>query len=68
MNFASNSTAAEETVATIESGGGRAIAYGADVSQEDQVEEMFAKVAAALGPVSILVNNAGITRDNLCSG
>jgi 3-oxoacyl-[acyl-carrier protein] reductase len=65
VNFSSNSIAAEETVATIESAGGRAIAHGADVSQEDQVEEMFAKVAAALGPVSILVNNAGITRDNL---
>jgi 3-oxoacyl-[acyl-carrier protein] reductase len=65
VNFSSNSTAAEETVATIESAGGRAIAHGADVSQEDQVEEMFAKVAAALGPVAILVNNAGITRDNL---
>ncbi|MDP9495166.1 MAG: 3-oxoacyl-[acyl-carrier-protein] reductase [Actinomycetota bacterium] len=65
VNFTSNAAAAEETVGAIESGGGRAMAHGADVSQEDQVEEMFAKVAAALGPVSILVNNAGITRDNL---
>ena len=65
VNFASNVIAAEETVGVIESGGGRAIAYGADVSEEDQVTEMFAKVGAALGPVSILVNNAGITRDNL---
>ena len=52
-------------VATIEEQGGRAIAYGADVAQEDQVEEMFAKVTAAMGPVMILVNNAGIARDNL---
>ena len=65
VNYASNAAAAEETVGAIETSGGRAIAYGADVSQEDQVEEMFAKVAAALGPVSILVNNAGITKDNL---
>ena len=65
VNYASNAAAAEETVGAIESAGGRAIAYGADVSHEDQVEEMFAKVAAALGPVSILVNNAGITKDNL---
>jgi 3-oxoacyl-[acyl-carrier protein] reductase len=65
VNYASNVAAADETVGVIESAGGRAIAYGADVSDEDQVEEMFAKVAAALGPVSILVNNAGITRDNL---
>jgi 3-oxoacyl-[acyl-carrier protein] reductase len=59
------SVAAEEVVRAIESGGGRAIACGGDVSQEDQVEEMFGKVRAALGPVSILVNNAGITKDNL---
>jgi 3-oxoacyl-[acyl-carrier protein] reductase len=65
VNYASNAVAAEETVAAIEAAGGKAIAHGADVSQEDQVEEMFAKVGAALGPVSILVNNAGITRDNL---
>jgi 3-oxoacyl-[acyl-carrier protein] reductase len=65
VNYASNARAAEETVGVIESGGGRAVAYGADVSQEGQVEELFAKVAAALGPVSILVNNAGITKDNL---
>jgi len=65
VNYASNAAAADETVGAIESAGGRAIPYGADVSDVDQVEEMFAKVAAALGPVSILVNNAGITRDNL---
>ena len=65
VNYASNVSAAEEVVATIVEEGGRAIAYGADVAQEDQVEEMFAKVAAAMGPVMILVNNAGIARDNL---
>jgi 3-oxoacyl-[acyl-carrier protein] reductase len=65
VNFASNAAAADETVGAIESAGGRAIAYGTDVSQEGQVEEMFAKVVAALGPIAILVNNAGITRDNL---
>ena len=65
VNYASNAVAAEEVVGAIESGGGRAFSYGADVSQEDQVEEMFGKVRAALGPVSILVNNAGITKDNL---
>jgi 3-oxoacyl-[acyl-carrier protein] reductase len=65
VNYARNATAAEDVVAAIEAAGGRAIAYGADVSQEDQVEEMFVKLGAALGPVSILVNNAGITKDNL---
>lgn len=65
VNYATNAVAAADVVAAIEAGGGRAIAHGADVSQEDQVEEMFEKVGAALGPVSVLVNNAGITKDNL---
>lgn len=65
VNYARNASAAEAVVASIEEQGGRAIAYGADVAQEDQVEEMFAKVTAAMGPVMILVNNAGIARDNL---
>lgn len=65
VNYARNAAAADAVVATIEAGGGRALAYGADVSQEDQVVEMFAKVGETLGPVSVLVNNAGITRDNL---
>jgi 3-oxoacyl-[acyl-carrier protein] reductase len=65
VNYASNASAAEEVVTQIEDAGGRAIPYGADVAQEDQVEEMFHKVAAELGPVMVLVNNAGIARDNL---
>jgi 3-oxoacyl-[acyl-carrier protein] reductase len=53
------------TVKTITSAGGRAIAAGADVSKSDQVEAAVAKVAAELGPPVILVNNAGIIRDNM---
>jgi 3-oxoacyl-[acyl-carrier protein] reductase len=45
--------------------GGRAIAVGADVSDVDQVETAVARVAAELGAPTVLVNNAGITRDNL---
>ncbi len=65
VNYARNASAADEVVAVIEEQGGRALAYGADVANEDQVEEMFTKVSAAVGPVTILVNNAGIARDNL---
>ncbi len=65
VNYARNASAADDVVAVIEEQGGRALAYGADVANEDQVEEMFAKVSAAVGPVTILVNNAGIARDNL---
>src|SRR5580698_9886818 len=53
------------TVEAITSAGGRAIAVGADVSQADQVAAGVEKVAAELGPPSVLVNNAGIIRDNL---
>jgi 3-oxoacyl-[acyl-carrier protein] reductase len=54
-----------QTVAEIEKAGGRAIAVGADVSQADQVEAAVEKVAAELGEPTVLVNNAGVTRDNL---
>jgi len=55
----------EETVAAIVKEGGRAVAYGADVSQTADVEALVAAVVAEFGKVEILVNNAGITRDNL---
>jgi 3-oxoacyl-[acyl-carrier protein] reductase len=54
-----------QTVAEIEKAGGRAIAVGADVSDSDQVSAAVEKVAADLGEPTVLVNNAGVTRDNL---
>jgi 3-oxoacyl-[acyl-carrier protein] reductase len=53
------------TVDAITSAGGRALAVGADVSQADLVKEAVDKVAAELGPPTVLVNNAGVLRDNL---
>jgi 3-oxoacyl-[acyl-carrier protein] reductase len=53
------------TVAAITDGGGKAHAVGADVSDRDAVEAAVSAVADALGPPVVLVNNAGITRDNL---
>jgi len=53
------------TVAEIEKAGGKAIAVGADVSNADQVSAAVEKVAAELGEPTVLVNNAGVTRDNL---
>ena len=53
------------TVAAITNAGGRAIAVGADVSKDDQVEAAVGTVAAELGPPTVLVNNAGVLRDNL---
>ncbi|WP_122614711.1 3-oxoacyl-ACP reductase FabG [Streptomyces sp. Tu 4128] len=57
--------ACADTVATIEKDGGRAVAVGVDVADAQRVESALARVAIELGPVSVLVNNAGITRDNL---
>jgi len=54
-----------ETVESIVKDGGRAAAYGADVSKTVDVQTLVAAVVAEFGRVDILVNNAGITRDNL---
>ncbi len=53
------------TVEAIESAGGRALAVGADVSDAAQVEAAVERVAAELGGPTVLVNNAGVTRDNM---
>jgi len=54
-----------ETVTAITSAGGRALAVGVDVSVPEQVEAAVERVAVELGAPTILVNNAGIIRDNL---
>lgn len=53
------------TVDAVADAGGRAIGVGVDVSKGDQVTAAVERVAAELGPPTILVNNAGIIRDNL---
>lgn len=50
-----------ETVAAIEAAGGEAIALGADISDRAQVKAAVAKLREEFGPVTILVNNAGVT-------
>lgn len=52
------------TVHDIEGAGGRAMAVGADVADEASVTEAVQRVAQELGAPTVLVNNAGITRDN----
>ena len=54
-----------ETVEAIGKDGGRAAAYGADVSRTEDVQQLVAAAVAEFGKIDILVNNAGITRDNL---
>ncbi len=53
--------AAQAVVADIEAGGGRALALAGDVAREADVVALFDAVASELGPVTALVNNAGIT-------
>jgi 3-oxoacyl-[acyl-carrier protein] reductase len=53
------------TVDAITAAGGHAIAVGTNVSQADQVTAGVQKVVAELGPPSVLVNNAGVIRDNM---
>ena len=65
VNFASNSAAADGVVSAVRETGGEAIAVGADVGDEEAVAGLFATVEEQLGRVEILVNNAGITRDDL---
>lgn len=57
--------ACADTVEAIRADGGRALAVGADVAEADAVAAAVDRVAAELGPPAVLVNNAGITRDNL---
>jgi 3-oxoacyl-[acyl-carrier protein] reductase len=57
--------AAKATVDAIEAAGGRGLAVGADVSDADQVQAAVDRVAAELGEPTVLINNAGVTRDNM---
>jgi 3-oxoacyl-[acyl-carrier protein] reductase len=56
---------AQGTVGEIAAAGGRALAVGADVGDAEQAQAAVDRVAAELGPPVVLVNNAGVTRDNL---
>jgi NAD(P)-dependent dehydrogenase (short-subunit alcohol dehydrogenase family) len=60
VNYAVHTDAAEAVVAEIATAGGRAIAVAADVTDPAAVEAMVARTEAELGPVTILVNNAGV--------
>lgn len=65
VNYRSNAQAAKEVKASIEAMGRRCVTIQADVSQEEDVTRLFSEANASLGPIAILVNNAGTTRDKL---
>ncbi|WP_458095682.1 SDR family oxidoreductase [Roseomonas sp. WA12] len=61
INYAEREDRAREVAEEIRTGGGRAALARADVSREEEVEAMFATADRELGPMTGLVNNAGIT-------
>ncbi len=65
VNYSTSADAAGEVVDAIVGSGGKAVAVAADVGDVSQVDAMFAVIDEHLGPVDVLVNNAGITRDGL---
>lgn len=60
VNYLSNDAAAEDVVAACRSRGASATSVQGDVSDEQQVIELFEQTEAELGPISSLINNAGI--------
>jgi 3-oxoacyl-[acyl-carrier protein] reductase len=65
INYRNKVSASEEIKASIEEMGRRCITIQADVSQEEDVTRLFIVANESLGPITILVNNAGTTRDKL---
>jgi 3-oxoacyl-[acyl-carrier protein] reductase len=65
VNFRSGQGAAETVVAQIAEAGGKAVAVAGDVGDPATIDGLFEAVQSRLGPVEILVNNAGIAQDGL---
>ena len=65
VNYAGNAKAAQETVEACKALGVQAVAIQADVADAAACEAMVKEVISTFGSLQILVNNAGITRDNL---
>jgi 3-oxoacyl-[acyl-carrier protein] reductase len=65
VNYRSDEHAAQATVGRIHDGEGRALAVRADVTEAGQVERLFEAAESELGRVLVLVNNAGVRRDDL---
>jgi 3-oxoacyl-[acyl-carrier protein] reductase len=68
VNYMSRSDEAKETLALVEDAGGEGVCVQADVGDPAEVQRGFAEVEDALGPVAVLVNNAGVRDDGLALG
>ena len=60
INYVERENAAQQVVSRIENSGGKALALQCDVSQEEQVVNMFGKLDDSVGPIAALVNSAGV--------
>lgn len=60
VNYHKSQTAAQAVVDRIEAAGGKALAVAADISLEADVKKLFSIVDEEMGPITALVNNAGI--------
>jgi 3-oxoacyl-[acyl-carrier protein] reductase len=65
INYVVNQAAAEETRASIEAAGGKATIRRFDVADAEGTEQAFNAILDECGQIDILINNAGVTRDNL---
>ena len=65
VGYRSDPEGAEETVAKARADGGTAVAVAMDVRDEASIEEAFRRVEKGLGPIRVVVNNAGYTKDGL---
>ncbi len=65
VNYVANAQAAQEVVQQITDGGSQAVAVQGDVSQPEDAKRLVSKTLAAFDGIHILVNNAGLTQDNL---
>ncbi len=61
VNYMSNEDAAQEVVTAVEAQGRKGCAVHADVANPLQVEQLFEQASSALGPITALVNSAGLT-------
>jgi 3-oxoacyl-[acyl-carrier protein] reductase len=65
ISYRSNDSAAEEVAEEVRAAGAQCEIFKGDVASHEDVDALFKGVGEVLGPVEILVNNAGLTRDNL---
>lgn len=65
INYKSQVEAAQKVVTEIKNNGGNAIAVQSDITNPNEVTEMFNQIESELGNVNILINNAGIIKDSL---